>query len=90
MKVDAGLDRCGPLLEAFSVSEGQEDAIQVHPVRVPREGQDEFAYVLAAMDTSGDAWSVWQSRRDPRNLAEVLRWMFRRRDDVASLWSCEE
>jgi hypothetical protein len=82
--------QCPALRSAFSVGQGDDDALQVHAVTVPCGGRPETAYVLAPMDTRGAAWRAWSARGEGDNVFEVLRWMFRRGDDVAAVWDCAD
>lgn len=87
-KLNATVDSCKPLRDAFDVGDDQLDALEVHRVRVPCDGNDEDALVLSAMSTNGKAWAAWRDRGEGDNVTELLRWMFRRGDDVAAVWSC--
>lgn len=85
-QLDEQLDACDGLREAFAVDD-QGDALQIHALDVPcDDGRTETTYALVALDTRGAAWKAWNERdRDPER---VLRWMFRRGDDLAAISPC--
>jgi hypothetical protein len=57
-------------------------------VKVACGDHEEIAFVLRALDTGGGAWAAWQESDEGDNITDVLRWMFRRGDDVAGVWPC--
>jgi hypothetical protein len=80
---------CAPLRAAFGIGAEHDEALGVHPVKVACGDHEETAFVLRALDTGGSAWTAWQSSDQEDNVTDVLRWMFRRGDDVAGVWPCE-
>lgn len=88
-RLNLAIDACAPLRQAFDIGDGQDDALEAHSVRIPCTHGDRVAHVLAAVSTKGEAWNAWQNRGTGDNAIELLRWMFRRSDDVAALWNCD-
>jgi hypothetical protein len=88
-RLDARLDACASLRQAFSIGDDQLDALQIHEIELPCGDPEspETAFALVAMDTSGEAWRAWQNRDD--DIEGVMRWMFRRGDDLAAMIPCE-
>ena len=81
------LDRCAPLRSGLSISEAGTDAIQVHPIEVACEdGSKERAQVVIALDPAGPAWSEFD--RADKDIDAILRWYYRRTDDVMASWKC--
>lgn len=79
---------CAPLRAAFGVGAEHDEALGIHPVKVACGDHEEIAFVLRALDTGGGAWAAWQESDEGDNITDVLRWMFRRGDDVAGVWPC--
>ncbi|MBL4689577.1 MAG: hypothetical protein JKY37_33625 [Nannocystaceae bacterium] len=86
--LDARANDCAALTDAFSVGTEHSGALQIHAIDLPcgNDTPTEVAFVLVAMDTNGPAYSAWDDRGD--DVEGVLRWMFRRGDDVASMLQC--
>ncbi|MBV1861823.1 MAG: hypothetical protein KUG77_25610 [Nannocystaceae bacterium] len=81
------LESCAPLRAGLSISETGTDAIQVHPVDVTCEdGSKEQAQVVIALDPAGPAWAEFS--RPDNDVDAILRWYYRRTDDVVASWKC--
>ncbi len=88
-QLDQRVKACAPLRRAFGVGPEQLDALSVRPLQVSCGDQSEVMFILQTLDTRGDAWEAWESRGERDNLVDILRWMFRRGDDVAGIWDCD-
>ncbi len=81
------LDGCVPLRSGLSISEAGTEAVQVHPIEVRCEdGSVERAQVVIALDPTGPAWAEYN--QEDRDVDAVLRWYYRRTDDVMASWTC--
>jgi hypothetical protein len=71
---------CQPLREVF----GDSADLQLH--EVVRDCDGRTGYVLQALAEHGRAWEAIRSERD----GVVMRWMFRRYEDLQLAWACSE
>lgn len=79
---------CPQLRAAFNVGEGQDDALDVFRLDAPCGDQHERFFALMAVDTRGDAFAKQQVETDDIVERDVMRWMYRRADDLVGLWPC--
>ncbi len=81
---------CPQLRAAFNVANGQEDALDVFRLDAPCGEQQERFFAFKAVDTRGDAFAKQQVQDDDVVERDVMRWMYRRADDLVGLWPCPE
>ncbi|MBX7081908.1 MAG: hypothetical protein K1X88_22070 [Nannocystaceae bacterium] len=86
----AAVRACAPLREAFAVGSGQDDALDVFRLDAPCGGTHERFFALLALDTRGEAFTKQQEGEDDLVEREVMRWMYRRGDDLVGLWPCRD
>lgn len=81
---------CAPLRSAFGVGEGQEDALDVFQLDAPCGGKAERFFAFMALDPKGAAYNRQRVQDDDLVEREVMRWMYRRGDDLVGLWPCRD
>lgn len=82
---------CAPLRRSLGLVATEEDDASIdvfrNDARCPQE-REEF-FVLTALDPAGPARAlIDKEHRSPREERDMFRWLFRRADDVSSLWPC--
>lgn len=81
---------CPQLRAAFHVGAGQDDALDLFRLDAPCDGTHERFFALMAIDTQGGAFAEQQVSDDDIVERDVMRWMYRRGDDLVGLWPCPE
>lgn len=81
---------CPQLREAFHVGPDQDDALDLFRLDAPCGDTHERFFGLMAIDTEGDAFAQQQVTTDDIVERDVMRWMYRRADDLVGLWPCPE
>lgn len=81
---------CPQLREAFHVGPGQDDALDLFRLDAPCGDAHERFFALMAIDTQGGAFAEQQVSDDDIVERDVMRWMYRRGDDLVGLWPCAE
>ena len=81
---------CPQLRAAFNVGDGQQEALDVFRLDAPCGEQHERFFAFMAVDTRGDAFAKQQADSDDIVERDVIRWMYRRADDLVGLWPCPE
>lgn len=82
---------CAPLREAMGIGESAaEAAIEVyqHDARCD-DGHREDILVLSVLSPDGEAFRLLDSEAaSPYEQRDLMRWLYRRADDIAGLWAC--
>jgi len=81
---------CPQLRDAFHVGAGQDDALDLFRLDAPCGGTHERFFALMAIDTQGDAFAKQQVSDGDIVERDVMRWMYRRGDDLVGLWPCAQ
>lgn len=81
---------CPQLRDAFHVGAGQDDALDLFRLDAPCGDTHERFFALMAIDTQGEAFAEQQISDDDIVERDVMRWMYRRGDDLVGLWPCPE
>ena len=86
---------CGPLRDGFGVSdqattkEQVEGALDVYRLDAQCETEREKFLVLAALAPQGPAYELLhKGDTTTEEDRDLNRWMYRRADDLAALWTC--
>lgn len=81
---------CEPLRNALG-GDVPEDAIDLFPFRRRCEdGSYEEFWILMALDPAGEAWEFYErDHNDDLHVQSIMRWMYRRGEDLATQWQCE-
>ncbi|MFO0632671.1 MAG: hypothetical protein U0168_07475 [Nannocystaceae bacterium] len=86
----AAVRACAPLRQAFAVGPGQDDALDVFRLDAPCGDDHERFFALLALDTRGEAFAKQSEQEDDLVEREVMRWMYRRGDDLVGMWPCRD
>ena len=81
---------CAPLRRAFGIGDGQDDALDLFRLDAPCGGAAERFFAFMALDPKGDAYNRQRVTDDDLVEREVMRWMYRRGDDLVGLWPCRD
>jgi hypothetical protein len=81
---------CPQLRAAFNVGDGQDEALDVFRLDAPCGAEHERFFAFMAVDTRGEAFAKQQAEDDDIVERDVMRWMYRRADDLVGMWPCPE